>query len=129
LRPTDHGETDVTDSSVPPEPAAVGLLTPTSRAVAGLVLAVAAVLGTNGFTLAAQIILLGGPEAGDPGVYGVGLGLFAAAPALLGLYLTWGAARGDGTTWQAHVSRAAVVVALVALVAAALTVVGGFLQF
>ena len=119
----------MTDSSTPPDPETVGLLTPTSRAVAGLALAVAALLGTNGFTLAAQVILLAGPEAGDPGVQGVGLGLFAAAPALLGLYLTWGAARGAGTTWQAHLSRAAVVVALAALVAAALTVLGGFLQF
>ncbi len=119
----------MTDSSVPPESDADGLLTPTSRAVAGLVLAVAALLGTNGFTLAAQVVLMAGPEAGDPGVYGVGLGLFAAVPALLALYLTWGAARGSGTAWPAHLSRAAVVVALAALVAAALTVLGGFLQF
>lgn len=63
-----------------------------------------------------------GPEPGDPGVFGVVLGLSTAVPAALALSLTWSAARGPDPTWQAHVSRAAVVVAL-------LIALGGFLQF
>jgi hypothetical protein len=50
------------------------------------------------------------------------LGLSTAVPAALALSLTWSAARGPDPTWQAHVSRAAVVVAL-------LIALGGFLQF
>ena len=106
-----------------------GLLTPTSRAVAGLVLAGTALLGQNALTTGLQLIFAAGPEAGDPGVFGVLLGFSVAVPALLALFLARGSARGAGTTWQTHLSRAAVVVALLALVGAVLMVIGGLLQF
>jgi hypothetical protein len=119
----------MTDSSARPDAETVGLLTPASRAVAGLALAVAGLLGQNAFAIAAQMLLMGGPEAGDPGVFGVGLGVASAVPAALALLLTRSAAQGPGTAWHAHVSRAAVVLALLVLAAAVLTVVGGLLQF
>lgn len=113
-------------STPSPDP---GLLTPTSRAVAGLALAVAGLLGGNTLSGGLQVLAQAGPEAGDPGLLGVVLGISTAVPAVLALLLTWAPARGSGATWQAHVSRAAVVVAVLVLVAAALMVLGGLLQF
>ena len=106
-----------------------GLLTPTSRAVAGLVLAGSALLGQNALTIGLQLIFASGPEAGDPAVYGVLLGFSVAVPAVLALFLVWGSARGPGSTWQAHLSRAAALVSVLVLVGAALMVLGGLLQF
>ncbi|HYH35268.1 MAG TPA: hypothetical protein VD814_08985 [Nocardioides sp.] len=119
----------MSDSTRQPAEGPGGLLTPTSRAVAGLALAVAGLLGNNALTGSLQLLAQAGPEAGDPGVFGIVLGLSTAVPAGLALLVTWRAAQGTSTTWQAHVSRAAVVVALLVLVAAAVMVVGGLLRF
>ncbi len=117
----------MSDSTTPAGDGPGRLLTPTSRAVAGLVLAGSALLGQNTLTTGLQVILAS--EAGDPAVYGVLLGISVAVPALLALFLVWGSARGPGSTWQAHVSRAAALVSVLVLVGAGLMVLGGLLQF
>ena len=117
----------MTDSTTPPGPG--GLLTPVSRAVAGLALALAGLLGPNALPAGIQMGARGGPEAGHPALFALALAVATAVPALLALWLTWGDARGTGTSWPSHLSRAAVVVALLALIGAALMLVGGILQF
>lgn len=105
-----------------------GLLTPTSRAVAGLALAVAGLLGQNVISSGLQIVLLGDGGAGGPVAYAMGLGLGAAVPALIALALVSTAARGDGDDWSSHLSRAAMVISVVVLAGAVLTVVAALLR-
>lgn len=105
------------------------LLTPESRAVAGLALAFAALLGPNALTAGFQILFMSGPEAGDPGLYGVLSGFAAAVPAGLAIYLARPVTRSGAQGWAAQLARAAVVVAGVALLGVVLMVVGGFLLF
>jgi len=108
---------------------ATGLLTPSSRAVAGLALAVAGLLGQNVLSTGLQLVLMGGSGPSDIWLYTLAMGLGAALPAVLALVLVWGQARAAaGPGWSPHVARAAVAVALLALVGAALTVLGGLLH-
>lgn len=107
----------------------VGLLTPMSRAVAGLALAVSGLMGQNIVAAALQIALIGdGGGFGGPIPYAVGTGLGAAVPALLALALVLPQARADGDLWTSHLSRAAVVLSAVVLVGAVLTVIAALVR-
>jgi hypothetical protein len=117
----------MTDS--PATPARDGLLTPASRAVAALVLALGALLGPNALTSGLQLLAEGITGGVGPGEFGVFLGVAVALPALLALALVRTAVRDTATDWTGHVARAAAVVALIALVGAALSLVGGLLEF
>jgi hypothetical protein len=105
-----------------------GLLTPASRAVGGLTLAVAGLLGQNAVTSALQILLLDNGGTQGPVRYGLIVGLGAGIPALLALALVWAPARSRDDVWTSHVSRAAVIVASVVVLGALLAFVGALLR-
>jgi hypothetical protein len=102
-----------------------GLLDPTTRAVAGLVLAVVGLMGQNLDQVGTQVLLVGGGGTGDPTRYFIASAVGALLPLAVALGLTWGPARGPVIGWPTHLARAAVVVALVGVAGAALMLVGG----
>ena len=103
------------------------LLDPTTRAVAGLALAVIGLMGQNLVQVGTQVLLIGG-GSGDPTRYFVASAVGALVPVALALWLAWGPARGAVTGWSTSVARAAVVVALVGVAGAVLMIVGGLLS-
>lgn len=107
--------------------AAAGLLTPSSRAVAGLALAVAALMGQNVLTTGIQLLVMG-PGGGGPTSYVIALGVAAALPAVLAMLLAWPVARDRAGGWPGHLAGAAVLVAVVALGGAAMALVGALLH-
>ncbi len=103
------------------------LLDPTSRAVAGLALAVVGLMGQNVVQVGVQLLLVGA-GSGDPERYFVASAVGALLPLVVALGLAWGPARGPVVGWPTYVARAAVVVALVGVAGAGLMVVGGLLS-
>jgi hypothetical protein len=103
----------------------VAFLSPPVCAVAGMVLAVAALLGQNVVTVGFSTVLASGLGPGGESFY-IGWGVATAVQVGLVLLL---ARRSlvltDG--WEATLARASVLVAGVALVAAVLVVVGGMM--
>lgn len=103
------------------------LLTPESSAVTALVLAVLSLRGQGAWTTALQAFLPRGFAIGEYGTYVVvaGTGSLALAAG------AWWLARNAGTgeepvpAWADHLARAATVIAIVAAVAAVLTIIGG----
>jgi hypothetical protein len=104
-----------------------GMLDPTTRAVAGLALAVVGLMGQNVVQVGVQLLLVGA-GSGDPKRYFVASAVGALLPLVLALWLAWGPARGAVAGWSTYVARAAVVVALVGAAGAALMVLGGLLS-
>ena len=103
------------------------LLDPTSRAVAGLALAVVGLMGQNVVQVGVQLLLVGA-GSGDPTRYFVASAVGALLPLVLALWLAWGPARGPVTGWPTYVARAAVVVAIVGVAGAGLMVLGGLMS-
>jgi hypothetical protein len=108
--------------------AAPTLLDPTTRAVAGLVLAVVGLMGQNLVQVGTQVLLVGGGGSGSPTRYFVASAVGALIPLVLALWLAWAPARGAVGGWSTYVARAAVVVALAGVAGAALMLVGGVLS-
>lgn len=104
------------------------MLDPTTRAVAGLVLAVVGLMGQNVVQVGVQLLLVGGSGSGSPTRYFVASAVGALLPLVLALGLAWGPARGAVTGWSTYAARAAVVVALVGVAGAVLMIVGGVLS-
>ena len=114
---------DVAGSTTP----AGGLLDPTTRAVAGLALAVIGLMGQSVVQVGVQVLLVGAGGSGNPRTYFVASAIGALLPLVLALWLAWAPARGPVTGWSTYVARAAVVVALVGVAGAALMLLGGLL--
>lgn len=104
------------------------LLDPTTRAAAGLALAVVGLMGQNVVQVGTQVLLVGGSGSGGPTRYFVASAVGALLPLALALGLAWGPARGPVTGWSTYAARAAVVVALVGVAGAVLMVLGGLLS-
>ena len=104
-----------------------GLLDPTTRAVAGLVLAVIGLMGQNLVQVGTQLLLVGAGSS-SPDRYFLASAAGALLPLAAALWLAWGPARGTVTGWATHLARAAVVVALVGVAGAALMLLGGLLS-
>lgn len=107
--------------------AAPTLLDPTSRAVAGLALAVVGLMGQNVVQVGVQVLLVGAGGSGNPRTYFVASAIGALLLPVAALVLAWAPARGATTGWSTYVARAAVVVAAVAVAGAVLMALGGLL--
>ena len=114
----------MTDNAAAP----AGLLTPASRALAGLVLAVAASLGQSVPVVGVQVFLLGGDGSGDPQSYFMVVGTATALLALAAGWLAWPPGRGRVAGWPGHLARAALIVVLVDLAGAALMILAGMFR-
>lgn len=112
---------DLTNEATP------GLLDPTTRAVAGLALAVVGLMGQNVVQVGVQVLLVGAGGSGNPRTYFVASAIGALLLPVAALALTWAPARGAMTGWSTYVARAAVVVAAVAVAGAVLMALGGLL--
>ena len=117
--------TEYTDRPADPATGRPSLLDPATRSVAGLVLAVAGLLGQNVVQVGTQVLLVGGTGGGGPSRYFLASAIGALLPLAAALWLAWGPARSAHVGWPTHLARAAVVVALVGVVGAALMLVGG----
>ena len=102
-------------------------LDPGTRAIAGLVLAVAGLLGPNLLQTGLQVLVGDGVSMGDPTAYFVASAVGAAIPLALAIWLAAPPARSDGPGWTTSLARSAVVVAVVGLAGAVLMVVGALL--
>ena len=105
------------------------LLTPTASAVAAFAIAVLTLDGQNLLMVGVQSLLGQGFGSGTtPAGYSLSWGLAALVPLVVVLALARVTLSALRTGWQAHLARAAVVVAAVAAVGAVLTALGGLLH-
>ncbi len=119
--------TEPTDDLPGGTTAAPTLLDPTTRAVAGLALAVVGLMGQNVVQVGVQVLLVGGGGSGSPSRYFVASAVGALLVPVAALLLAWAPARGAVTGWPTYVARAAVAVAVVAIAGAVLMALGGVL--
>lgn len=105
------------------------LLTPEASAIAGFAFAVFSMLGQGSWSIAITALFWGDSyPAGSVGGVMVGWGVGALLMAALGGWLA-SRALGVGTVgWDAHLARAAVLVAAVGALLSLLTIVGALLQ-
>ena len=105
------------------------LTTPTASAVAAFVVAFLTLDGQNLLLIGIQSLLGQGfwSDNGPAGYYAT-WGLAALAPLVVVLLLARVTLRALRSGWEAHLARAAVIVAAVACVGAVLTAVGGVLH-
>jgi hypothetical protein len=105
------------------------LLTPKATAIAGFAFAVFSMLGQGSWSTAITALFWG--TSYDVGtvphvmvVWGVGCLIMAG----LAGWLAHGTLRATDGPWEAHLARAAVLIATVGVVLAALTIVGGLIH-
>ncbi|QZY28871.1 hypothetical protein [Nocardioides coralli] len=99
---------------------------PTTRALAGLVLAVSGLLGANGFTTGLQF-LSEVQFGGAPSTFMFWRAVATAVPLALGLWLALEPARSPDHGWVTSVARAALVAAALGLTGSLLLLAGVFL--
>src|SRR4051794_33712551 len=105
------------------------LLTPQASSIAGFAFAVFSMLGQGSWSIALTALFWG--QSYSPGsvdgvmvAWGIGCLLMAG----LAVWLAGGTLRVTGQSWEAHLARAAVLVAGVGAILAALTVIGGLVH-
>jgi hypothetical protein len=127
---TDHDEHHgLTEDPTTPWWHPRSLLTPTAAAVAAFAIAFLTLDGQNLLMVGVQSLLgQGFGSSTTPAGYSLTWGLAALVPLLLVLALARVTLSALRTGWQAHLARAAVVVAAVAAVGAVLTALGGLLH-
>ena len=119
----------VHEPSTPGPFAPANLLTPRSTAIAGFTFAVLSMLGQGAWSTALTTLFWGTSYA--PGtvpnvmaVWGVGCLVLAA----LGAWLAHNTLRIADQSWEAHLARAAVIVAALGALLAVLTIIGGLVH-
>jgi uncharacterized membrane protein len=123
----DHTGNPGTRADSPLSPAS--LLTPRATAIAGFAFAVFSMLGQGSWSTSLTALFWGsryqlGAVDGVMVVWGVG----SLSMAVLGAWLARRTLLAREETWEAHLARAAVLVAAVGAVLAVLTVIGGLVH-